>query len=199
MAFFQELQREGFPVSHDPYAPPGAAVGDVLVPDTQEPALFAVSLKKLAVMSVCTLGMYEVYWFWSHWRHLQRRQGGNFSAALRTVLAFLFWYPCFRRMSELGRRHGVPGAAPIALVAAAWLALMGCTLLPRPWYSLILLGILGRVYLLPMQAWANRVNAAMTPRAGTNARLRGWNWVAVALGMPFVALMVVGTFLRAVR
>jgi hypothetical protein len=41
--------------------------------DSQAP-YFAVSLLKLTVMSVCTFGIYELYWFYKNWRLIMERE-----------------------------------------------------------------------------------------------------------------------------
>jgi hypothetical protein len=47
------------------YAPPRAAVADVASTEGDaEVRLFAVSPVKLVVLSVCTLGFYQIYWFY---------------------------------------------------------------------------------------------------------------------------------------
>ena len=50
-------------MDQNPYAPPRSLVADSPAEDaaTQRPPLFAVSLPKLIVLSIFTLGLYELY------------------------------------------------------------------------------------------------------------------------------------------
>ena len=50
------------------YAPPKAPVADVAsIRSNREVHFFAVSPVKLVALSVCTLGIYQIYWFYKHW------------------------------------------------------------------------------------------------------------------------------------
>jgi hypothetical protein len=50
------------------YAPPKAVVADAgWIKNGKDVCFFAVSPLKLVVLSVCTLGFYQVYWFYKHW------------------------------------------------------------------------------------------------------------------------------------
>ena len=50
------------------YAPPKAAVSDgVSGAHDADLHFFAVSPIKMVVLSVCTLGIYQIYWFYKHW------------------------------------------------------------------------------------------------------------------------------------
>jgi uncharacterized membrane protein YozB (DUF420 family) len=51
------------------------------------------------------------------------------------------------------------------------------------------------VFLLPVQAAANRVNAAALPDHERNARFSLANWLVVALGGIVVILAVIGSFM----
>ena len=50
-------------------------------------------------MCVVTFGLYEIYWFYQQWRHVQRR-GERVHPALRTLFAGFFCYALFRRVSS---------------------------------------------------------------------------------------------------
>jgi len=50
------------------------------------------------------------------------------------------------------------------------------------------------LFLLPAQAYANRVNAVAAPAHDRNARFTAWNWAGIALGSVFFALVIVGLF-----
>ena len=58
---------------------------------------FRVGTAKLLLMCVVTFGLYQIYWFYQQWRHVQRR-GERVHPALRTLFAAIFCYPLFRRV-----------------------------------------------------------------------------------------------------
>ncbi|HVY23908.1 MAG TPA: hypothetical protein VG962_11220 [Steroidobacteraceae bacterium] len=54
-------------MNQNPYAPPQAEVVDVTVDEvlaSDETIFFPCSLLKLALMSLSTLGLYHIYWFY---------------------------------------------------------------------------------------------------------------------------------------
>lgn len=164
------------------------------------PPFFAVSLRKLAVLSFCTMGLYHLYWFYAHWRHVRVwNEGRDFSPARRTLLFFFFCYPLFRRvrvrdMLANGRSHLQAGLLTLGYIAANVL-----DILPDLWG---LLSIFSFVFLLPVQACANRVNEQMMLCANgssfdRNASLSVWNWIVVVLGALLVVLSVVAAIYEA--
>lgn len=58
-----------------------------------------------------------------------------------------------------------------------------------------LLPIFSTFCLVPAQLAAGRVNDAVAPGHDQNSRLKGWNWLAVVLGLPFLAIAIFGAFL----
>jgi hypothetical protein len=156
------------------------------------PPFFAVSLWKLAVMSVCTLGLYELYWFYRNWQRVRVRSRKNFSPAVRVFFALVFCYPCFRRIRRYGVAMGLHRGPPIIPLALAWMIvkIIGLLPAPLPWISLS-----GFVFLLPVQAYANRINSEKVPTHDGNARLTKANWAWVLVGGCFLLLALIGTLL----
>src|SRR6187401_1574907 len=88
----------------------GAAAGAAFGAAPQPAApWFRVGTAKLLLMCVVTFGIYEIYWFYQQWRHVQRR-GERVHPALRTLFAGLVCYALFRRVSQDATARGVAGA-----------------------------------------------------------------------------------------
>ena len=154
------------------------------------PPFFAVSLYKLVIMSVCTLGFYPLYWFYCHWR-LILVWGGNaaFSPALRTSLLPFYCIPLFRRVRTLDIQvNGQSGLFATSL-AIGYILVNLLDLLPGLWSVLSLTSV---VFLLPMQACANRLNEQLCPATfDRNTSIRGWDWLVVVLGVVLLILTIV--------
>lgn len=173
-----------------PYAPPTARVADVEdLPGAPVP-FFAVSLLKLAVMSVVTLGLYDIFWFYWNWRLVRLREGTRIMPFLRAFFSIFFCYQLFRKVRSFNVTGG-PGGADLMAgpLAIGWIALSLMSALPGNGYLLYLLGF---VFLLPVQAAVNRINAQAAPTAPRNAGFTAWNWVGIVLGGLMYVLMVVG-------
>ena len=162
-----------------------AGFGAVFGP-AQPPAApwFRVGTAKLLLMCVVTFGIYEIYWFYQQWRHVQRR-GERVQPALRTLFAGLFCYALFRRVSQDATERGVAGAPSAVGCAVAFIALAVTVKLPDPWSTLSLLQLLP---LALVQRAASAAALAAVPGADPNTRLTPINWVGIAFGVMILLL-----------
>lgn len=175
-------------VTTNPYRPPLAAVADV--PAGVEPPFFAVSIEKLVMMSVLTLGFYQIVWFVKHWQRIKLREGSRISPGPRAVFAVFFCYACFRRI----RKFAAPGpgapdfaAGPLAL---GWIVVSLLERAPSGWWIVSLASV---VFLIPVQTRANHLNAVMAPGHDPNASFTSVNWVCMVLGGMLTLVGLIGT------
>jgi hypothetical protein len=84
---------------------------------------FSVSLTKLSVMSVLTVGIYPLFWHFKNWQLISvRTGGGRYAQPLgQTLFAFFLCYPLFKRISRRAGELNVHSFAPFPL-ALAWIA-----------------------------------------------------------------------------
>ena len=179
---------------HQPLRPPKAEVIDVVAPvtDSSAPLFFPVSTTKLAVMSLCTLGLYEYYWLYKNWKIVRDRTGENISPFWRTFFSVFFVYQLFDRVRKQGA--DMPAVASLAAgpLAAGWIVLSLLWKLPDPYWLITFLTI---VLMLPVQGAINTLNAAAAPAHDRNDRFAGWNWVAIVLGGLIFVLAIIGTLM----
>jgi hypothetical protein len=164
--------------------PPGRGVADRQLP------FFDVSLPKLAVLSVCSLGIYEMYWFYKNWQIVRARERSDISPLWRAGLGFIFCYAMFKRVREYDAQTGGSAALPAGALAAGWIVVTCLWQLPDR-YSLA--ANLSCLFMLPVQAAANRINGIADPR-DRNTRFTLWNWLTVALGGTVLVLDALGVF-----
>lgn len=143
------------------------------------PPFFPVSARKLLVMSLLTLSLYEFYWFYRNWQIEKQSEHPQIMPVGRSLLVYFFCYPLFKRVAERGTRHGL-AALPAGWLAAGWIitSLMGE--LPPPYLFVVFLTVF---FLLPVQRVANAVNERESPGHDPNDRFTLWNllWIAVTL------------------
>jgi hypothetical protein len=179
------------------YAPPKAVVADVASIRTDaEVRFFAVSPFKLVVLSVCTLGLYQIYWFYRHWVLIKERSEPDITPWARAFFGFFWCYSCFEFIREDERRLDVESQLPAGPLAVGWIAASLAWRLPDL-YSLI--GFLAPLLLVPVQQHVNHINALVAPDHDKNTRFSAWNWLAVAAGGIFVGLMILGLAQQAQR
>ena len=157
-----------------------------------ETPYFAVSLTKLAVMSICTMGIYELYWFYRNWRLIKDREGLDIRPFWRVFFAYFYCYQCFDHIRAHALRLGLPTSMEMGPLAAAWIIITILWKLPDPYWLVTMLGFLP---MLPVQSLANRINTEENPEHHRNSRFTGWNIAMVIIGGLLLILTVIGTFL----
>ena len=168
-------------------------LSDPNVTELKAPVFFPVSLVKLVVLSVCTLGLYEIYWFYKNWYFVKRREKSDIIPAARSIFAFFFCYALFRRVSDSAAKTN-GNRPPAGALAAGWIVTTLLWRLPDPYWLVSFAAVL---FMLPIQSAINSINAKEAPDHDRNGRFSAWNIAGVVIGGLFVILGVIGTFLPA--
>jgi hypothetical protein len=151
---------------------------------------FDVSIPKLVVLSVCSLGIYELYWFYKNWQIVRVRERSDISPLWRAALGFFFCYAMFKRVRDYEAQTGGTRPLPAGALAAGWMVVTFLWQLPDR-YSLM--ANLSCLFMVPVQAAANRINGVADFR-NKNARFTVWNWLTIALGGTVLVLDALGVF-----
>jgi len=159
--------------------------------DSDQPPFFPVSIPKFIVMSICTLGIYELYWFYKNWNLIRQREQTDIMPFWRGFFAFFFCYQCFSRIREHAQSVGVSQSVAAGPLAIGWIITTVLWKLPDPYW---LVSEFAFLFMLPPVAAANRINAKVLPNHNPNGRFTAWNWVAIVLGGILVVLAVIGSF-----
>jgi hypothetical protein len=178
----------------NPYAPPSARVADVAprTLDDSEAAFFAVSLQKLVLMSLCTLGLYQVFWHYKNWEYVKQRENSDIMPFWRAIFSIFFCYSLFRKISEYDAPDADDRKIAAGALAAGWILMNFLGALPDP-YSL--LSIVSFVLILPVQGRVNRVNDVVAPMHDPNDRYSGWNWFGLIVGGLLLVFAIIGSFI----
>ena len=181
-------------MQENPYSPPAAelVLPEDIRSDSQIP-FFAVSPLKLVVMSVCTFGLYDLYWFYKNWQLFKLREKEKISPFWRAFFAIFFCHSLFSEIREWQQELG-KGAMPAGWLALGWIVTNFMWRLPDP---LWLISMASVVFLVPVQKVVNEINRVEAPEHDPNAKIQGANWIAIVLGGLLLALVLVGLFLPA--
>ncbi len=153
-------------------------------------AYFPVSLFKLVVMSISTLSLYEIYWFYRNWDLVRAREISNISAVWRSIFAIFFCYALFSRIRHTARDNNIDISLPAGPLAAAWIAVSLMANLPTPWWMITFLAVF---FLLPVQAAVNRINAQLSPGHDRNSQFSPVNIAIIFLGGCVVIAGIAGS------
>jgi hypothetical protein len=172
------------------YAPPKAVVADVAsIQSDADLRFFAVSPVKLVVLSTCTLGIYQIYWFYKHWVLIKERSEPDIIPWARAFFGVFWCYSCFEFIRNDERDLSIEPTLLAGPLATAWIVVSLTWRLPEP-YSLI--GFLAPLLLVPVQQHVSHINELVAPEHDKNARFSGWNWLTVVLGAIFLGLIMLG-------
>ena len=176
----------------NPYAPPAARVADVSsnVADDEIP-FFAVSVRKLTVLSICTFGIYQVYWFYKHWQRVRER-GESVLPVMRAIFGIFFCYALFSRVRDYDHPNVRSETLAAGGLALGWVVLQLVANLPNPFYLLTFASV---VFLVPVQSRINRINEEVAPDHDPNSRFSGWNWFGIVIGGLLFLLAIIGSTL----
>lgn len=152
---------------------------------------FAVTEKKLVVMSLATAGFYSLYWFYKQWQHVKAAENSNIIPGLRMIFSLIFCVPLFKKIAD-AEKTAYPDKKriPAGWLAAGWIILSLMANMPWP---LWLLGCLSVFFEVPVQRAANAVNAKTSPGSDPNGDFTGLNIAWIIAGAALYALMIYGS------
>lgn len=136
------------------------------ISERTEPIFFQVSVGRFIIMCICTIGIYEVYWFYKNWHFIRESRQNNISPIVRALLS-PFWYAALikelnKEVSRAIVHDRSTGADPKPSYINIWLWVPSYFILsiliniPGPYWPLIF--ALTMATLLPAVSVINRLN-----------------------------------------
>lgn len=159
---------------------------------TGEAPFFATSVLKLAILSIVTLGLYEVYWHYQQWKRVKERTHQDIWPIARAIFSVFFLKSLGDEIKEVAEEQKVyTGFTPLNL-AIVYFALFIPLRLPDPAWLISLLSFLP---LLSLQKQIALIHAQVAPQADTNSRFGVLNIVGIVFGGLLLILALIGSFL----
>lgn len=152
---------------------------------------FSVSKTKLAVMSVFSWGIYELYWFYKNWKLVKERTGRDIRPFWRAVFAPFYCYALLKSVKQAADSHGILSGISPGWLTAAYIAIIVTHRLPDPIW---LISVLSFLPLLPVQGAINEVNSKVTLEYELNDHFSWKNMVVIMLGGIALILCLIGIF-----
>jgi hypothetical protein len=150
---------------------------------------FPVSRQKLIVMSVTTLSLYQIYWFYKNWQLIDLRKGASSSPFWRALAAPITAHGLFADVRLDAQSRFIKVSWSSAGLAVIYLALALCVFLEYPWWTIAL----GSAFVLvPVHATMEEVNRKVAPQAPRND---GYSTIDVAIIVLGLALTALGLYL----
>jgi len=159
------------------------------IPQRTAPLYFSVSKTKLIIMSIFTLGIYELYWFYKNWNHVKIRTRQKIRPFWRTILSVFYCYSLFKQVQESVDSHGGRQDINAGWLAVVYILLSITYKLPDPFWVVSLLAFLP---LIPVQGAINSINAKVAPKAARNSNFSGTNIFVIIIGGLCLVLTTLG-------
>jgi len=178
----------------NPYEAPRAHVASTPpLEDVVEAPFFTTSSTKLIVLSVCSFGLYEIYWFYRNWSQHRKRTGVDVIPGLRAFFAPLFAYSLFNIIQDAAQENELEESLSPGALALAFFLLSMSWRLPE---ALSLISYATVLPLISANQLARAVNAKVAPGAPENTAFSGWNIALTVIGGLLVVASVYGTLLE---
>lgn len=161
---------------------------------------FAISPKRLALFSILTFGIYEIYWFYKNWEAVKKAEGQNISPFWRAIFAVFFCHGLFKKVLESSKSHGYKESYSPGWLATAYIALLvignGLSRAESSDTSIIWL-IVALITFIPLLSVQKAINFNNEKLKGDNGLKQGFSGGEVALivvGVIWFLLVLIGTF-----
>ncbi|WP_303748180.1 hypothetical protein [Stenotrophomonas pigmentata] len=183
------------------YAPPQSSLAQETAVPSALPPFYVVSITKLVLLYVATMGFYSLYWFWKHWARHKRDKKLSIWPVPRAIFAIFFAHSLNQeidhRLQRAGKRYSWSpgmwaGAYVISAIGGRIVSRIPETILPAlPSFGIgILLLAINAMALVQAQRAANL--ACGDPDGSGNARLTAANWAWLILGGLFWLVIGLG-------
>lgn len=163
---------------------------------------YNVSIPKLIILSVCTLGLYEIFWHYKNWKSIKEQTGEDISPFWRAWFLIFTCHELFKRIGISSGEKGlslVPSAGRLATLYILLLLFgyIGGRLNNPIGNVLWIVSLFTVVPLISVQKFINSYNATKDPSYIINNRY-GWeSIVSIIVGGIFLILTIIGIFLPA--
>lgn len=171
---------------------------------------FTISPAKLALLSIFTLGLFNIYWFVQNWEVIKKSTNANISPFWRGVFSIFFCGEVFRRIINSAWKRGYQVEHDIGWLTASYVIIgiisnvwarastQGATIDPSVHFfsemSWIIFSSLSAIPLYIVQKVANEYNARRNPDFTTNVKLWAGGRVLVGIGIAMFVLVFFGAF-----
>lgn len=151
---------------------------------------------KFIVLSLCTFGIYELYWCYQNWKRLKDASGEELSPFWRAFCAPLWCRALFNGIRATATSADIPANWSSGALGALYFILHMAWRLPDPWW---LISLSTFMPMIPVQQAAQRVNEryATAETERPNNTYSPLNIVVIIVGGLCLILSIIGTLIPA--
>jgi hypothetical protein len=150
---------------------------------------FPTSTTKLAIMSLCTFGIYELFWFYKNWKFLKEKHNFKIRPFWRAWFSVFFCYSFFKIVKKYSKQHQVKADYKPGQLTFVFVLLYVTWQAPDPIW---IFSSLTFIPLLSVQKVINNLNTQLFPNFDINSKFSGWNIFGIILGSIWWTLIISG-------
>jgi len=182
---------------HDPYRAPVSLPINAAPPPlparsvaSDAAAYYAPPTWKIATLSIATLGLFPLYWFWRNWQAIKRESGGTQWPWARALFSPLWSFLCFSDLRDAAsNRRRELGFAP-GLLGALFFLLNLAGRVPNE--AVAMVSLFTFVPLLPVNSLLRRYHREEKVDTRRMDRFGAWHTLVVAVGGGILLLALFG-------
>ena len=152
---------------------------------------YSVSIGKLALLSICSIGIYQLYWFYKNWVLIKEQERKKILPVVRAIFSLIFCHQLFKRILVSAQSVGYKQKYSPWILTIAYIIIPFLYKLANPLWVFSLFSF---VPLLTVQRAVNFNNSKVAPDLVENSHLSAGETILVVVGGLIVGLMVVWTF-----
>ena len=191
-------------MEHNPYAAPAAELATDASAASTQPMFYVVSTRKAALLSVLTLNLYFVYWFYRNWSSYKAVTGEKVMPVLRAIFSIFFTHSLLRKVDEVISERGLQHVWNHSNLATSYVGLaifgnmvdrMSFKEVGSPYTDVLSLLVVFALtaLIVPMQRAVNL--AAGDEDGSSNQQFTVANWIWMGLGGALWLLSLYGMYL----
>lgn len=138
-----------------------------------------VDANKLAVMSLVTFRLYEIFWLYKNWTYIKTARNGKMQPFWRAWFSPIWIYPLLKEVAEEGKQRNSADELPAGQLAIAYVVLFLCGRFLQG--QLQVIGWFSFIPLLSVQEYINSINKEQSTTP-INSRFTAVNWIAILVG-----------------
>ena len=147
-----------------------------------------VAVWKFALLSILTVGTYDIIWFYKNWKFIKERDGSDIMPFWRAIFGVLW---CFPLAKDIRQHSPEPAPGYLGALPLAYLAFHLCWKLPEPWW---LISMFSFIPLAVLVLQVHRINSTRGSRAPYYGRIGLGAVTGMVVGALVLVMAVASSF-----
>lgn len=163
---------------------------------------FSIPPKRLALLSVLTLGLYEIFWFYKNWEAIRKAEQQKISPLGRAIFTVFYCHGFFKKVLQSAKKQGYSDSYSPGMLATVYIILLlvgnGLSRIENSTFGLdvlwLLIAISSFIPLLSIQKAINFNNSKIVPNFDRSRKFSRGEIILTVIGVIWFELVVLGTF-----